>query len=173
MCTPVKLYERSRISSDPAGVFHISPYPAGASYENFVWGGGRNDKRRELCFSQWIAASVQTIVVWLKLYSAKLSIRIVNVVIRAMILPLHARACLFRGHKSSHVPIFTRLMGFVRTGPRGVFRESMDRIRAEVPERLSMSAMDLIRCRKDPWIHCNLAWKVSGLSWNRVLNTFN
>ncbi len=116
MCTPVKLYERSRISSDPAGVFHISPNPAGASYENFVWGGGRNDKRRrELCFSQWIAASVQTIVVWLKLYSAKLSIRIVNVVIRAMILPLHARACLFRGHNSSHIPIFTRLMGFVRT----------------------------------------------------------
>ncbi len=170
MCTPVKLYERSRISSDPAGVFHISPYPAGASYENFVWGGGRNDKRRELCFSQWIAASVQTIVVWLKLYSAKLSIRIVNVVIRAMILHLHARACLFRGHKSSHVPIFTRLMGFVRTGPRGVFRESMDRIRAEVPEKAVHVCYD---AEKDPWIHCNLAWKVSGLSWNSVRNTFN
>lgn len=116
MWTPVKFYERSCISSDPAGVFHISPDPVGASYENFVWGGGRNDKRRrEMCYSQWLAASVQAIAVWQKLYGAKLSIRIMNIVIRAMILTLHARACLSRGHRSSHIPIFTHLMGFVRT----------------------------------------------------------
>lgn len=116
MWTPVKFYERSCISSDPAGVFHISPDLVGGSYENFVWGGGRNDKkRREMCFSQWLAASVQAIAAWQKLYGAKLSIRIMNIVIREMILTLHARACLSRGHRSSHIPIFTHLVGFVGT----------------------------------------------------------
>lgn len=58
--------------------------------------------------------------------------------IRAMILTLHARACLSRGHRSNHIPNFTHLVGFVCghvwAGPRGVLRESMDCVRAEVTE---------------------------------------
>lgn len=73
-------------------------------------------KEEERCFSQWLAASVQTISARKKLYGSKLSIRKINIVfIRAMILTLHARACLSRGHRSGPIPIFTHLVGFVLT----------------------------------------------------------
>lgn len=70
-----------------------------------------------------------------------------NVAIRVVILTLvHVPAC----PGVTKVAIFPSLRiswglcGHVRAGPTGVFRESMDRIRAEVTERLPMCAVDLI-----------------------------
>lgn len=84
-----------------SGRFSYQSQPGGGEFWKLCLSGGRNDKRRrEMCFTQWLAESVQAKAAWQKLYGAKLSIRIMNIMIRAMILTLHACACLSMGsHK--------------------------------------------------------------------------